>query len=230
MNGAASAKDAEIRLIKSELDRDFTNSLDCESVTINGTAATVLITKATDLTIKNVITRPDESIYLGDIVNWCDTDWIVHEIDADDRIHSRGKMRRCNVVMRWRDSDSITHAYPAFCEDATKYSEGITNNKQMQIPDFQIKVKLRLDKHSAKLNRDKRFLLDSVEFLPEIEASGSHPSAYIVTRRNVLTGSHDGHGYVELTLVECGYSEERDNAELMIADYTTPTSSESGWF
>ena len=86
------------------------------------------------------------------------------------------------------------------------------------MPDFQIKAKIRLDGHSAKLNRNKRFLLDAEIYLPQIEASGNHVSAFKVTRRNVITGNYAGHGYVELTMVECAYS-DRDNPELMIADY-----------
>jgi len=218
MNDADSRKEAEIRLIKSELAHDFYNSLDCETATVNGASTDLLITKTSDYTIKKVVTKPDEHVYLGDIINWCDTDWIVDTIDADDRINTHAKMRRCNVILKWMDDKGVIRAYSGFCEDATKYGEGVEGGKMMQVPDFQIKVKIHLDEHSVKINRDRRFLLDAAQYLPQMEASGGHPSAFIVTRRNVLTGSHAGHGYVELTLNECAFS-DRDNPELMIADY-----------
>ena len=218
VNGSASAKESEIRLIKNELSRDFFNSIDCESVTVNGTNAYLLITRSTDETIKKVVSMPDESIYLGDVVSWLSTDWIIDSIDADNRINSRGKMRRCNVVLKWIDENGDIHSHPGFCEDATKYSEGVSGGKMIQIGEFQLKIKIHLDANSAKINRDKRFLIDASSYLPQLEVSGSHPSAYAVTRRNVLTGNHNGHGYVELTLVECAYS-ENDNSDLMLADY-----------
>lgn len=227
---AMSAKDAEIRMIKSELDRDFSASLDCENVQVNGTSQDLLITKTVDPTIKSITSRPSDVFNLGDIVGWLGTDWIVDAIDADNRITTRGKMRRCNVVLKWLDEDRKTLSYPAYCEDATKYSEGITAGKLLQVPDFQIKVKLHLDGNTVKLNRGKRFLLDAGQYASDMAAAGDHPSAYIITRRNVLTGNHSGHGYVELTLVETAFS-ERDNAELMIADYTQESGGgNEGWF
>lgn len=218
VNDASTAKEAELRLIQSELLRDFENTLDCEDVKVNGVDTKLLITKATDLTIKNVSTKPNATIDLGDIVTWSNTNWILDTIDADTRINTKGKIRRCNTTLRWRDEKGTAHSYPAFCEDATKYSEGVSGGKTMEVPDFQIKVKIRLDANSAKLNRNKRFLLDAELYLPQIEASGNHVSAFKVTRRNVITGNHAGHGYVELTMVECAYS-DRDNPNLMIADY-----------
>lgn len=218
VNDASTAKEAEIRLIQEEVLRDFENTLDCEDVKLNGVDAKLLITKATDLSIKNVASKPTESVDLGDIVTWSGANWIVDVIDADTRINSKGKIRRCNTTLRWRDEKGTAHSYPAFCEDATKYSEGVSGGKMMEVPDFQIKAKIRLDANSAKLNRNKRFLLDAELYLSQIEASGNHVSAFRVTRRNVITGNHAGHGYVELTMVECAYS-DRDNPELMIADY-----------
>lgn len=222
MTGATSAKEAEIRAIKSEVLRDFSNSIDCEDVTINGKSSSLLITKTTDRTIKNVAAKPNESVYYGDIIRWLNDDWIVDVIDSDDRINIHGKMRRCNVILRWMDASGKIHAYPGFCEDATKYSEGVTSGKLTQTPDFQIKIKIHLDAHSAKIGRDMRFLLDASKYLQDMEAVGEHAGAFIVTRRNVLTGNHRGHGYVELTMVECAHSES-DNDNLMIANYYPST-------
>ena len=218
MNDVSSRKEAEIRLIKSNLAHDFYNSIDCESASVNGTLTDLLITRSTDYNIKKVVTKPDEHVYLGDIIAWCDTDWIIDTIDADDRINTHAKMRRCNVVLKWLDENGVIRAYPGFCEDATKYGEGVEGGKMVQVPDFQVKVKIRLDQHSSKINRDRRFLLDAAQYLPQMESSGSHPSAFIVTRRNVLTGNHAGSGYVELTLNERVFS-DRDNPTLMIANY-----------
>lgn len=220
--GVYTAKEAEIRQIKGELARDFGNSLDCESVLINGTKSLLQVTKAADYTIKNISTKPDNYIYLGDVIHWCDTDWIVDTIDADTRIATRGKMRRCNVLLKWLDEKGSIRTASGFCEDAAKYSDGVSGEKVMRVPDFQIKVKIRLDEHSAKINRDKRFLLDTTEYLSYLESSGEHPSAFIVTRRNVLTGNHLSHGYTELTLTETAFS-SNDNTELMIADYYNRT-------
>lgn len=217
----ASAKETQIRQRKSELAHYFEMSQDCEDVKVNGAETKLVITKSTDPAIKHVVSKPDEDIFLGDIITWNSTDWIVDTIDSDTRINSNGKMRRCNVILKWLDENGIVRSYSGYCEDATKYGEGVAGGKMLQVGEFQIKVKIRLDEHSAKINRDKRFLLDAVQFLSQMEAMGSHPSAYVVTRRNVLTGTLGGHGFVELTMVETAYS-ENDNPTLMLADYYSP--------
>jgi hypothetical protein len=218
VNNAKTAFDAETRLLKAELDGDFSYSIDCESVRINGSAAELLVTRAQDQAVKNIVARPDKPLFLGDIVEWCSTFWIVDTIDADNRIATRGKMKRCNVVLKWLDENGVVRSYPGFCEDATKYGDGLSGNKMLTLAEFQIKVKVRLDEHTVKINREKRFLLDASQYVSQMEANGDHPSAYMVSRRNVLTGSHNGHGYVELTMLETAYS-QNDNPIMMIADY-----------
>lgn len=222
MTGVSSAKEAELRAIRHDVSNDFANSLDCEKVQVNGEDSALLITKTVDRTIKNIVTRPDDNIHLGDIVRWSNDDWIVDVIDSDDRTGTRGKMRRCNVVLRWLDDYGVIHAYPGFCEDATKYGEGVINGKMLQTPDFQIKAKIHLDGNSVRIPRGKRFLLDASQYLLDIADAGENADAFIVTRRNVLTGAHRGHGYAEFTLVECAHS-EYDNDNLMIANYYDPS-------
>lgn len=218
LNGVTSKKAADIRLIKAEVDRDFENTIDCESVTINGSNSVLLITKTDKEDIKRVVARPDSDVYLGDIVGWMSSYWLLDKIDSDIRITTRGKMIRCNVTMRWIDEDDNTFAYPGVCEDASKGVDGIVYTDLMHTGDFQIKVKIRLDENSVKINRDRRFLFDALDYVPQLDSIGMHPSAFKVTRRNVLTGARGEHGYVELTLVECSYS-DNDNSDLMIADY-----------
>lgn len=219
--GATSAKDAEIRILKSEIARDFGNSLDCETAQVNGTSQTLMITKQQDQNVKAIVSRPDETFYLGDLVTWLGTSWIVDSIDADNRIVTRGKMRRCNGILRWRDESGTIHAYPAYIEDATKYSEGWEGRGMIRIGEFQIKAKIHMDKNSIKIMRDKRFLLDATSYIQDLEQDDLHPTAFAVSRRNAVTGTQNGHGYVELTMTECAYS-ELDNPDLMLADYYKP--------
>lgn len=211
-------KQADIMRIRAELLRDFENTIDCEDVKINGNDSKLLITKTLDYTMKKIVSKPGEPYVLGDVVSWAGADWLVDVIDSDDRINTHGKMRRCTTMLRWKDSAGVIHEYPATSEDATRYGDGENAGKLVTVGDFQLKFKLHLDEHSAQINRGQRFLIDADKYLGAMTAAGLKPTAYKVTRRNVITGNGVGDGCLELTVVECEFS-KRDNVDLMVADY-----------
>lgn len=218
-HGCADRKAAEIYKIQTEILNDFDNTLDAEDVTINGTASKLLVIKQSDENIKKIKSRPGEPFYLGDLVTWLSTNWLVDKIDADNRINTHGKMRRCNAQLNWLDQAGTVQTRYGYCDDATKYDDGESRGQQLRTGEFQIKVLLPMDADTVKINRGKRFLIDASTFVRDIEEGGEHPTAFKVTRRNVITGSHGGHGYIELTMTETAYSHETDNPYLMIADY-----------
>lgn len=217
LSDVQTAKEAEIRLIRHEVTRDFENTIDCEDVKINGCDAKLLVTKTPDYAAKKIASKPGEPYALGDLVTWLGASWLVDAIDSDDRINVHGKMRRCTTLLRWKDG-GVIREYPATSEDATRYGDGEKAGRLITVSDFQLKFRLHLDEHSAKLDRGQRFLVDADQYLTDMATVGLNPAAYKVTRRNVVTGSTVGSGYLELTVVECEFS-KRDNVELMVADY-----------
>ena len=78
-----------------------------------------------------------------------------------------------------------------------------------------------LDDETRQLRLDKRFLLD-------IEKD--EPTAYKLINRNVVSGIYDEnheHGVYIITLQKSERSHDRDNYELMIADYFKPAEDKS---
>ena len=68
------------------------------------------------------------------------------------------------------------------------------------------------------------FLLDLDFYMPIINTSGSHPTAFMLSNSDVFTRRENfvgrpEKGAIEFIFAECAYNEVTDNPELMIADY-----------
>lgn len=221
LHDTTSAKEAEIRRIKTDYKQEFDTWLDTENVSINGTNSQLLITKTANLDVKKVSAKPDVTLSLGDTIGWLGAYWLVDELDADNRIHNKGKMRRCNLLLKWKNESGTVISRYCVCGDASGF--GLDEKPQITTVDGIIKIRIRTDDEVAKLKRDKRFLIDTTTFLTKMLESGSHPLAYKVTKRDSVSGLQGSSGFTELTLAEAEYSQDADNPHLMIADYYTPT-------
>lgn len=222
-NGTASTKEAEIRHIKSEVERDFENTLDCENVTINGTSSQLLITKTALATVKKVSAKPDATLSYGDTIGWLGAYWLVDELDADNRVHNKGKMRQCNLLLKWlNESGEVISRYCVF-GDASKFSDGIAEHTQINTVDASLTIRIRTDAEVAKLKQKKRFLIGDTTFISDVLAVGSHPPAYTLTKAIPVVDTRTGAGYTDLIVVGTEYSVNEDNPYLMIANYYTPS-------
>lgn len=217
-NGVNSNKERQIRNIKRKITLDFSKSIDVETVYINGENQTVLITRDKgDEQIKKIKSLPDESFELGDVVMWGDIPYIVYKIDADRRLQTKGKMYQCNTKLRWKNKSGTIIERFGKGEDATKYSEGTQGSYILRTGEFQLKVIVTLDSETVLIRRDDRFMIDAGNFLNVLSDNDILPMVYRVTRRNVVTGTFQDKGYVEITLVEDQFVTGHDDAENMIA-------------
>ena len=217
-NGVNSSKERQIRNLKRNIRRDFMKSIDAETVVINGEEKVLLITRDKgDENIKKVKSLPDESFELGDVVEWNGIPYIVYKLDADRRIQTKGKMYECNTKLRWKNKNGEIIERFGKGEDATKYSEGTQGGYTLRIGEFQLKVIVQLDSETVLIRRDDRFMLDAGNFLNVLSENGVLPMVYRVTRRNVITGTFNDKGYVEITLVEDQFISGHDDIENMIA-------------
>lgn len=186
-------------------------------LSINGIETYAVINSKDDYNIKEIVCMPGEKVPLGSNVVFCDVPWLVISTDIDDEVYGKGKMQRCNCVMKWKDAQGVIHSYDGVAEDATKYSEGVESTQYLRIAEFQIKVKIHLDAVSAIIGRDMRFVIDANKYIDSIIKNDDRPFVFKVTRRNIVTGTYVDDGYVEITLVQDQWIEGRDNYEEMLA-------------
>lgn len=217
-NGVNSQKERQIRNLKRRITKDFQKSIDAEMALVNGEEKLLLITRDKgDEQIKKVKSLPDDSFELGDVVVWNNVPYIVYKLDADRRIQTKGRMYECNTKLRWKNKNGDIIERFGKGEDATKYSEGTQGGYTLRIGEFQLKVIVQLDSETVLIRRDDRFMIDAANFLDVLSENDVLPMVYRVTRRNVITGTFQDRGYVEITLVEDQFISGHDDPESMIA-------------
>ena len=90
---------------------------------------------------------------------------------------------------------------------------------EISVSNREYKIQIPYDSETQLLDLDRRFLLEKID---------GQPKAYICTSVDVNTDRYeDGmNGFITLNLTENHYNAEKDNAELMIADYLPPVATE----
>lgn len=203
----------------------------------------VIVNSQDDYKIKEIVSMPGERIPFGSPITFRDAPWIVTSVDIDDEINSKAIIYLCNCKLKWKAIDGTVYSYDGYAEDATKYSEGVESTQYLRIAEFQIKVKIPVDEVSALIHRDMRFVIDADKYIDALIAADDRPFVFRVTRRNIITGTYNDEGYVEITLVQDQWVEGKDDYESMLAsqpwdleepypDTDTPSGSddsESGW-
>lgn len=227
---AADKKQALLHGLKKRIQRDFKKTVNWENVTIGNRQQELLVMKSTDEKIKKIEARPNEILRLGEIVKWHGIFWLITELDYDNQIQYAGTMTQCNTILRWQLEDGSIHYEYGVAEDATKYGTGLVDTEYLQLGEFSLKVKVQMNEYTLGIRRDRRFLIGE-------NSPGARPLAYITSRLNQVTGTYisadveneDGeevvpvnYGYIEVTLLEDVFREDKDRADLWIADYFDP--------
>lgn len=182
-------------------------------VDIDGEQRKVLINSTNTMNKKAICSMPDQQFFLGDLIIWKGTYWLITEIEVSDFTYYRGFMERCTDKLRWINEDGEELERWCVVDNMASNSEGITINKIINLPRMVLDVKVALDDETKKIRRGKRFLIDIDE---------EDPNAYITTNRNIITDVYEedlSHGICKLVLSQEQRNEENDSKEKMIADY-----------
>lgn len=213
-----------INQTKREITNKSPKSLAYKNVLIDDIEQNIMIISySTEINTKKIFSMPNDDLFTGSIVLWNNEHWIITDIDCDNTLYYRGIMHRCNVYLKWQNEKGDIVGRYGYLSDNSKQAEGITHGGDiMDGLDQRFKGYFPLDEETIQIRRDKRFLIDINTF---------EPNAYIVTNRNVMNYNYipntfeddfqfNGKNHLlQLMFTQTQRNEERDNFDLMIADY-----------
>lgn len=155
-------KDRQINYIKNAITNDFQNSPSCRSVYINGsTTAEYLqvIDTNTDYYTKTILSEPDETFEVGDLVVFDSLTYLVTEIDEGNQIQTKGTMQLCtNTLSLYKNH--ILYQIPAIVFDEVRlYSLGAESNKYFSLNDDEIIVTTSNNADALNIELNDRFLI-----------------------------------------------------------------------
>lgn len=205
------SRERALKRAKFYINNKVRNSLSYHEVDIDGhTQNVTILDKKEDMAIKTICSMPGEALKHGGIVDFANSKWMITELDSNSEVYAKGKMQRCNYLLKWlNDAGDIIEKW-CIVEDGTKYLIGEKTKDIMAIGDARIAITVAKDADTSELCRGKRFLVD--------DTSSKTPLAYQITKPNKLYNIYNDEGIFRFILNEVELT-DNDNTELRIADY-----------
>lgn len=220
LQGASDAWDYEVHSAKQDLLHDMSISPDFHADTLrNGESQPFILTRGGEQNTYNVICKPDDDLYAGDIIDAFGHKWLVMEARADSTTHKTGIMRQCNKLFRFQNFTSeIIERWGII--DVSGYSASFNSNAQMQHSSEQVAIYLPYDADTAQIYVDKRLPSHigvdkfGAPMLFSFKVMGVDP---------VSCSCNDNDHLLMIKAERFLYSEINDNLELEICDYVKPS-------
>ena len=146
----------------------------------------------------------------GDLINYQGYTWICSSSYIFHDLYCKGKLCRCNYVLRWQNDNKDIVDTPCFIQTPGQSSSGVDENRILRIGNDQLFVIVPCNDETLALRRDKRFFIDKYKV---------NPTPYEITRVVSVPYSDWDDGCLGLVCSEDQYNSDTDNIELMICDY-----------
>lgn len=216
--GLDNIKDVVAEETKEQLKHDLLESVNCEyHAKRNGVEQKLVVTKTDRLSIMDVHALPDEELMIGDYIDCYGCKWIVHEISATNTFHLSGKMKQCNLLLRFQNGTSEIHERWVQLDKGV-YSTAASEQPIATTPDKQYVLWLQLDEQTKKIYQGKRLAIQKW-----YDKNGEERvQAFEVTSVNSASENFDGGKLLLLTLRSV-LDSDKDNLAEMVCDYIPPT-------
>lgn len=157
--------------------------------------------------IKKIISLPDETFSVGQVVIFQNSNWIIDRADVDDEIYVDGQMTLAPNIIKFQDSNGTILSYPYFVETSLP---SIDENKTISTSDTTKLIKLPFDQYTQNFYIDKRFMGDVFNGVPQV---------WKVKDLNC----DKCRGLLIVSLIKDIEIKNSDNVELGICDYFEPS-------
>lgn len=184
----------------------------------NGVVQPLLLTRGGEQHSYNVICRPGDELFAGDIIDAFGHKWIVMEARADITTHKTGVMYQCNQLFRFQNFDAtILEAWAYISQSG--YSSQVTGTNQIQKAEEQFAIYMPYNEDTQKLYVDKRLgsHIGYDQFGHKILVSFKITSA----SPNTKSYNHGDH-LLLIKAIRDVFSETTDNLDELICDYISP--------
>ena len=132
LQGAADEWDFEVNSSKRDLLNDMSLSTDFHPDTLrNGSPQPLILTRGGEQHTYNIVCRPGDDLYAGDLIDAFGHKWLVMEARADATTHKTGVMYQCNHLFRFQNFDSRIVEVWSYINQSG-YSSQVTGTSQIQ--------------------------------------------------------------------------------------------------
>lgn len=180
--------DAIIDSTKEQILEDFDNMPTFHNVLINQSVQGVQII-SDKFNQKTMISKPDETFNIGDIVEWKDRKWLCVKTDIDDTMYTKGSLLLCNNTITVNNN-----TYPVVIENY------ISRNQEVEYRRFTV------------LSDDTRYLYipynDDTKNIKHLDRFVFNDEAYKINVLDKISDVIDGNGVIHALVRNVGLTAE----------------------
>lgn len=184
----------------------------------------LVINRGTQEYYKEFEALPDTPIYAGDYIHWGRGIWVVQSCSTDDETYKRGALWQCNWEMKWQNDRGEIIKRWCFASSASKYNEGVEQDKVFTLGSDQCKVYMPVDEEVLAVTKKKEmcFIIDNAT-VGQPRIYEAHNPSNVYSTFDVLRDD-DGklHGVTDWILKETTYTLSEKEKELGVCGYRDP--------
>lgn len=208
---------AEVTSAREDLMADMLASPDYQAnAKRNGFTQGMIFTRGGEQHTYNIVCRPGDVIYAGDVIEVFGSHWLVMEARADNTTHMTGTIMQCNHLFRFQNFNDPRIIERWGIVDMSGYSSSFNSDTQLQRGEEQMLFYMPYDCDTAKIFVDKRLAShvgydkNGEPILFTFKVTGVNPVAESFNPRDHL---------LVIKAVRDLYSPTSDSLELEICDY-----------
>lgn len=214
-------RERALNRLKDTITNKVGGSLSCKDVLLNGEPTQLVVNTGTKPYYKEFESLPNQTVQMGDYVEWANRTWLVYEADADDEVYIDGKMYECNYKLYWQDSTGKIISRWAYIQNSSSYSNGESGNATITLAANQFMVWMPLDDDTVNLH-NTRMMIDNV--------TDNQPTPYSLTRPDNVTMKFGNKGCTYYIFTAEQRNDEKDKlvtledgTQVWICNYISPT-------
>lgn len=156
-------KERQINNMKNLFLSHYEDSPSCRSVYFNNsvTATDIWMIDTNVYGIKTILSMPNETFNVGDVVTYDDLTYLVITINEDSLVQTRGQIQLCNNILSIF-KDSVLHRIPCIIESNIRFQDlRVEETKFINIPDDKIIARIPNNEITEDISRNLIFKLNN---------------------------------------------------------------------
>lgn len=218
LTNSPTKRDYDISKYRSDFDKAYILSPSYSVFAVNNNDIGVLVRSCEEMDEKTFTAPYGTDIKLGDVVIWKNMHWLVIEKDITGEVTFKGKIKQCNIQIRWQNPKT-KEIISRWCIATKPYYSNIKEGTVITTSQREYKIQIPYDEETILVNIDRRFILEMID---------NKPKAYKLTSSDTITNQYEGieGGFLVWNLEQDQFDKNTDNEELLICDYAPPTNDE----
>ena len=197
LNGNTS-KERQINDMKNLFSNHYKDSPSCRSAYFNGStiATDIWVIDTNTYGIKTILSMPDETFNVGDVVVYDDLIYLVITIDKDNSVQTKGQIELCNNTLSII-KDNILHHVPCIIESNVRFQDlRVQETRFIVTPDDKITARIPNNEITKDISRNLIFKLSDYDNYKIISVNRVTEPGLIILKMEFVAEEAIEHNFV----------------------------------